>query len=179
MVDYLVDHPTNHITMVVPFTAAAAWLWQISKPYPREPLRKGLGKCGLRGFCLVLRCGWEKNISFHNRFFLLFYTPPDSFNTKTMESRFPHAPPLSILLVFLSSVMPACFWLVVAFEISIGSHLRPRHFFFFFAQFAAPNDCMASAPHVPPRSCALSNIPPTANANFWLVVVLSDQKMAT
>jgi hypothetical protein len=44
MVDYLVDHPTYNITMVVPFTATAAWLWLISKPYPREPLCKGLGK---------------------------------------------------------------------------------------------------------------------------------------
>jgi hypothetical protein len=40
-------------------------------------------------------------------------------------------------------------------------------FIFFFAQFAAPNNGMASAPHVPPRSCALLNIPPTANTNFW------------
>jgi hypothetical protein len=47
MVDYLVDHPTNHITMVVPFTATAAWLWQIIKPYPREPLWKWLGKDSL------------------------------------------------------------------------------------------------------------------------------------
>jgi hypothetical protein len=46
MVNYLLDHPTNHITMVVPFTAAAEWLRQISKPYPREPLQKGLGEGG-------------------------------------------------------------------------------------------------------------------------------------
>jgi hypothetical protein len=54
-----------------------------------------------------------------------------------MESHFPHAPPLSNLLAFLSNVMPFCFWLVVAFEILIGSHLRPRHFFslFFVDQF--------------------------------------------
>jgi hypothetical protein len=112
----------------------------------------------------------KKNISIHNRFILLFHIPPDSFATKTMESRFPQAPPLSNLLTFLSSVTPACFLFVVAFEISIGSHLRPRrffHFLFFVAQFAAPNDGMASAPLVPPRSCALPNIPPTAKANFW------------
>jgi hypothetical protein len=99
-----------------------------------------------------------------------------------MESRFPHAPPLSNLLAFLSSITPVCFWLVVAFEILISSHLRPWHFFYFYfdiAQFATPNDGMASAPHVPPRSYALPNIPPTMNANFWLVVVLSDQTMAT
>jgi hypothetical protein len=48
-----------------------------------------------------------------------------------MESHFPHAPPLSNLLAFLSSVTPACFWLVVAFEISVGSHLRPRRFLIF------------------------------------------------
>jgi hypothetical protein len=44
------------------------------------------------------------------------------------------------------------------------------YFYFFVAQFAAPNDGMASAPHIPPRSCALPNIPPTTNANFgWLL----------
>jgi hypothetical protein len=47
MVNYLVDHPTNHITMVVLFTATAAWLWKISKPYLQEPLWKGLGEGGL------------------------------------------------------------------------------------------------------------------------------------
>ena len=31
----------NTITMVVPFAATAAWLWQISHPYPWEPLWKG------------------------------------------------------------------------------------------------------------------------------------------
>ncbi len=49
-----------------------------------------------------------------------------------MESRFPHAPPLWNLLAFLSSVMPTCFCLVVAFEISIGSHLRPQRFLILF-----------------------------------------------
>jgi hypothetical protein len=65
----------------------------------------------------------KKNISIHNRFILLFYIPPDSFTTKMMESRFLHAPPLSNLLAFLSSLMPASFWGVDAFEILIGSHL--------------------------------------------------------
>ncbi len=117
-------------------------------------------------FSLTMRLR-KKNISIHNRFILLFCIPPDSFTTKTMESRFPHAPPLSNLLAFLSLVTPACFWLVVAFEILISSHLRPRHFVVVVvAQFAAPNNGMASAPHVPPRSCALPNIAPTANTNF-------------
>jgi hypothetical protein len=71
----------------------------------------------------------EKNISICIRFILLFYIPPDSFATKTMESHFPHAPPLPNLLAFLSSFTPACVWLVVAFETSIGSHLRPQRFF--------------------------------------------------
>ncbi len=52
-----------------------------------------------------------------------------------MESHFPHAPPQSNLLAFLSSVMPVCFWLVDAFEISIGSHLRPQCFILFYFIF--------------------------------------------
>jgi hypothetical protein len=61
MLDYLVDHPTNRITMVVPFTAIAAWLWRISQPYPREPLRKGLRKGGIQGFYVVYQCSQEIN----------------------------------------------------------------------------------------------------------------------
>jgi hypothetical protein len=42
-----------------------------------------------------------------------------------------------------------------------------------------PNDGTASAPHIPPRLCTLSNILPAANTNFWLVDVLSNQTAAT
>ena len=35
------NHPTKNNIMVEPVAATAAWLWQISQPYPREPLRKG------------------------------------------------------------------------------------------------------------------------------------------
>ena len=68
---------------------------------------------------------------YSQQIYFLFYIPPDSFATKLMESHFPHTPPLSNLLAFLSSIMPACFWLVVAFEILIGSHSRPQFFFIF------------------------------------------------
>ncbi len=47
MVDCLVDHPTNHVTMVEPFAATAAWMWRISPPHPWEPLWKGLAEGGL------------------------------------------------------------------------------------------------------------------------------------
>jgi hypothetical protein len=98
----------------------------------------------------------------HNRFILLFCIPPDSFATKMMESHLPHAPPLSNLLAFLSSVMPVCFWLVVAFEVLIGSHLRPQGFilfYFFIAQFAAPNDGIIwCPPHTFRPGCAPSPI---------------------
>jgi hypothetical protein len=73
--------------------------------------------------------------------------------------------------------------MVVAFEVSIGGHLRPQHIFIFIfvvAQFGTPNNGMAFVPHtLLPRLCTLPNIPPTANTKFWLVVVLSNQKMAT
>jgi hypothetical protein len=35
------NHPTKNNTMVEPVAVTAAWLWRISQPYPREPLRKG------------------------------------------------------------------------------------------------------------------------------------------
>jgi hypothetical protein len=37
----MVDHPTNNITMVVPFAGPTAKLWGISLPHPLEPLREG------------------------------------------------------------------------------------------------------------------------------------------
>jgi hypothetical protein len=61
MVDRLVNHPTNTITMVAPFAATAAWLWQISQPYPRDPLRKGWGEGDMQGFYLIRLTGQEKN----------------------------------------------------------------------------------------------------------------------
>ena len=36
--------------MVKSVAATAAWLWQISQPYPREPLRKGKGEGDVQGF---------------------------------------------------------------------------------------------------------------------------------
>jgi hypothetical protein len=41
MVNRLVNHPSNTITMVAPFAVTAAWLWQISQPYPQEFLWTG------------------------------------------------------------------------------------------------------------------------------------------
>jgi hypothetical protein len=35
------NHPTKHSTIVEPVAVTVAWLWQISQPYPREPLWKG------------------------------------------------------------------------------------------------------------------------------------------
>jgi hypothetical protein len=53
---------------------------------------------------------------------------------------------------------------------------KPRcifHYLFLRLPSAAPNDSETLPPHIPPRSRALPNILPTANANFWLVVVFS------
>ncbi len=97
----------------------------------------GQGRSSRVLFSLMMQLR-KYNISIHNRSIFLFYIPPDFFATKTMESRFPRTPPLSNLLPFLSSITPACFWLVVAFEISIGSHLRPRLFFLFFYSVCHP-----------------------------------------
>ncbi len=87
---------------------------------------KGLTEGGVAGFYIIVPTGREKNTWWAHQFYYDFISPPNSIAPKTMESCFPHAPPQSNLLAFLSSVMPACFWLVVAFEILIGGCLRPR-----------------------------------------------------
>jgi len=61
MVNYLVDLSTNTFTMVVPFADIVAWLWQMSHPYPREPLQKGWGEGGLAGISLFMPTGRDKN----------------------------------------------------------------------------------------------------------------------
>jgi hypothetical protein len=50
MVNYLIDHPSNTITVMVPFDATGAWLWQTNPPHPRVPLEKGLTEVGVAGF---------------------------------------------------------------------------------------------------------------------------------
>jgi hypothetical protein len=50
MVNYLGNHLTNYITMVVLFTAIAAWLWQISKPYPGSLFGRGWVRAVFEGF---------------------------------------------------------------------------------------------------------------------------------
>ncbi len=90
-----------------------------------------------------------------------------------MESRFPHAPPLLDLLAFLSSDTPACFWLVVAFEISIGSHLKTQRFFILiFLLLSLPPQAMVwRLPHTfcPGRaSSAISLLPRTSTFGWFL-----------
>jgi hypothetical protein len=46
-------------------------------------------------------------------------------------------------------------------------------FLFFVTLLATPKRYRIAPPNVPPRSRALPNILPTANTNFWLVVVFS------
>ena len=60
MVNYLIQYPTDTITMVVPFDTTAAWLWQLSPLHPRVPLQKGLVEGGLAGFYLCMPTGGEK-----------------------------------------------------------------------------------------------------------------------
>jgi hypothetical protein len=62
MVDHLVDHPTNHVTMVEPFATTAAWMWRINPPHPREPLRKGLAEGGSQGFVKFNNAAEKKKI---------------------------------------------------------------------------------------------------------------------
>jgi hypothetical protein len=66
-----------------------------------------------------------------------------------MESCFPHAPPQLNLLAFLSSVMPPCYWLVVASEVLIGGRLRPQRnflFLFFCCSFCWPKQSYGVCP---------------------------------
>ncbi len=131
-------------------------------------------------FSLTMRLRKKKSI--HNRFILLFYIPPDSFAKKNDGITLSPCPPpvesprLSLFHHASVFLVGYCIWNINRQPFKATMFFI---FYFFVAQFAAPNDGMASAPHVWPRLCTLTNISSTANANFWLVVVSSDQKMAT
>jgi len=53
MVGCLVDHPTNTITLVVPFATTVAQQWRINQPYPWELLWNGLDEGSIQEFHIV------------------------------------------------------------------------------------------------------------------------------
>jgi len=87
------------------------------------------------------QCGWvllnitnrpRKKIVTKLYDFIKVYTSYSTYNApKMMVSCFPHASRSSHLPSILPSVVDPCFWLVVAFRISIGGCIRPRRIFVF------------------------------------------------
>jgi len=83
---------------------------------------------------------------------------------------------------FILYIEAARFWLIVAFFTSFCSRLRPRRFFFIYfssPHLLPPNDCETPLPYVPPQSRAFSDVPPTADTDFWLVDVSPGLMAAT
>ncbi len=165
--------------MVEPFTGSScmAIANQLTPPPGAYAGGADWGRC-----CRVLyNCAdrsRKKLISELIDFFLVFYPLPTQPSPKQWNHASPMLPPVE------SPHLPLLhhthmFWMVVAFKISIGGHLRARHIF--FSSLSLPPQMMVRRP--PHRFCPdhapSPNIPPSANAKFWLVAVLSDQKMAT
>ena len=107
MIDCFVNYPTKTITMVAPFATTAAWLWQISQPYPRELFGRVRARATCKGFNST---DWPRK-KIITKLTDLNYTPPP----KMMASRFPHASRSSHIPSMLPSVVATCFWLVVVF----------------------------------------------------------------
>jgi hypothetical protein len=99
--------------MVKPFAGPAAWLWQFQPPYPRVPLRKRLDEGGAIGSYLLLGSGGEKNNYYSQCFFLVSFVYFTAMAPKTMDLHPPILPRRSPLLSLHSSIIGACFWLVV------------------------------------------------------------------
>ncbi len=143
----------------------------------------GQGRSSRVLFSLRMRLR-KKNISLHKQIYFIILHPSRLFRHQndgiTLSPRPPpvESPCLSLLHHTHVFLVGCCIWNIDRQPFKFKT-MKFFIFNFFVAQFAAPNNGMASAPYVLPRSCALPNIPPTVNADFWLVVVLSDQKMAT
>ncbi len=138
MVNCLIDHPTNHVAMVEPFAATAAWMWWISPTHPWEPLWKKLAKGGLQGFCKFNDAAEKKIISINSGLILVLL-----FNWSLSPPKRWHYVPQAITPGRTSSPVspPPCLsisgWLLCVFS-SIGGHFRPQRDSFYII-FCCPN----------------------------------------
>ncbi len=158
---------TNIITMVEPFASPAAWLCWFQPPHPRVPLQKGLDEGGAKGSYLLLRSGGEKKLlqsTFFFNFIPLFYCYGPQNNGLTP----PALPRRSPLLSLLSSVIGACFWLVIVCNF-IDRQPPKVTVYVLFDIFLRWICCLqrldAALPHVPAPARLLSNISSTVAAN--------------
>ncbi len=91
-------------------------------------------------------------------------------------------PPCLSLFSTLSSLAPAHFWLVVVWSCLIGGRQKPWCIYYdilFCRSFCCPKR-LHGVPYCAPLPTRLSyNIPPTASANFGLIVGCLDQLVAT
>jgi hypothetical protein len=155
----------------------AAWMWRISPPHPREPLRKGWRKAVNEGFVKFNNAAKKKLISINNRFILVLLfdwslSPPKQWNrwyyipqgitpgqTSSPVSP-PPCPSISGWLLHVSS--------------SIRGSLRPwcdSFCIILLLSQSSPKRWDNVSPHAQTPARPLSNIPPTAIVNFQLVVV--------
>ncbi len=175
-----INQQKKNITMVEPFAGSCGSYCKSARPTPGSLCGRGWR----RPCCRVLYnwAYWPRKKLISELINLIFVFIPSQLNcpqndgiTLPLRSPLVKSPRLSLLCHAHVFLFGCCIW-----SIDWQPFKATANFFFVVvAQFVAPNNSTASAPHVPPRSCTLPNIPPTANTNFWLVVVLSNQKMAT
>ena len=115
--------------------------------------------------------------------FIIDYASYSTYNApKMMVSHFPHTSRSSHLPSILPSVAAACFWLVVAFQISIGGRIRQRRIFailFVRGSVHPPKQWNGVSPCALPPTRLRSNISILAFADSRLIVVCHHQTAAT
>ncbi len=101
-------------------------------------------------------------------FFLVSFVYFTAMAPKTIDLHPPAVPRRSPLLSLLSSIIGACFWLVVVCKFIDRWPPKVTVYFLFdifLRQICRLQQLDAALPHVPTPMCRLSNIPSTTAAN--------------
>jgi len=96
MVSYLIEHPTNNITMVVLFDATVAWLWQKKPTQPPGASLEGVGQ-GRCGWVLFINADRLRNklITKIYNFILIFFSSHFYLPQNNGIARPPCSPPVT------------------------------------------------------------------------------------
>ena len=169
--------------MVELIASPAAWLFCISSR-PTPLASEEWVDQGRRGWVLLNNTNRpRKKIVTKLNNFIIDYASYSTYNApKMMVLHFPHTSRSSHLPSILPSVAAACFWLVVAFQISISGRIRQRRIFvilFVRGSVHPPKQWNGVSPCALPPTRLRSNNSILAFADSRLIVVCHHQTAAT
>ncbi len=176
MINCLVNHPTNHITMVKPFAATAAWMWWISPPpTPGSLFRRGWPRVVYEGFVKFNDAAKKKIISINNGFILVLLfdwslSPPIQWHYIS-QAIIPVDHPLLCHLLQARLFLVGC--CVYPHQSVAVSGLGVIHFTLFFCCLNRHPSHGTTSPHMlqPPHTLSPTSLLPLSSISGWLLCV--------